>query len=66
MDDSEGLDSLASGVKNMAELEAIVSERNLKKQSETESTEIVEDSVKAKHMEARDRGMQFLRCWQMD
>ncbi|ENV9603884.1 TraI domain-containing protein, partial [Neisseria gonorrhoeae] len=61
MDDSEGLDSLASGVKNMAELEAIVSERNLKKQSETESTEIVEDSVKAKHMEARDRGMQFLR-----
>ncbi|EOF8637706.1 TraI domain-containing protein, partial [Neisseria gonorrhoeae] len=45
MDDSEGLDSLASGVKNMAELEAIVSERNLKKQSETESTEIVEDSV---------------------
>ncbi|EMS6333260.1 TraI domain-containing protein, partial [Neisseria gonorrhoeae] len=40
MDDSEGLDSLASGVKNMAELEAIVSERNLKKQSETESTEI--------------------------
>ncbi|ENV5033043.1 TraI domain-containing protein, partial [Neisseria gonorrhoeae] len=36
MDDSEGLDSLASGVKNMAELEAIVSERNLKKQSETE------------------------------
>ncbi|EMT1918342.1 TraI domain-containing protein, partial [Neisseria gonorrhoeae] len=52
MDDSEGLDSLASGVKNMTELEAIVSERNLKKQSETESTEIVEDSVKAKHMEA--------------
>ncbi|ENX2745686.1 MobH family relaxase, partial [Neisseria gonorrhoeae] len=50
MDDSEGLDSLASGVKNMTELEAIVSERNLKKQSETESTEIVEDSVKAKHM----------------
>ncbi|EPI7169834.1 MobH family relaxase, partial [Neisseria gonorrhoeae] len=49
MDDSEGLDSLASGVKNMTELEAIVSERNLKKQSETESTEIVEDSVKAKH-----------------
>ncbi|EPI8113834.1 MobH family relaxase, partial [Neisseria gonorrhoeae] len=37
MDDSEGLDSLASGVKNMTELEAIVSERNLKKQSETES-----------------------------
>ncbi|HHS1812602.1 TPA: MobH family relaxase [Neisseria meningitidis] len=37
MDDSEGLDSLASGAKNMAELEAIVSERNLKKQSETES-----------------------------
>lgn len=65
MDDSEGLDSLASGVKNMAELEAIVSERNLKKQSETESTEIVEDSVKAKHMEARDRGMQFLR-WLAD
>ncbi|ENX3518758.1 DNA-binding domain-containing protein, partial [Neisseria gonorrhoeae] len=64
-DDSEGLDSLASGVKNMAELEAIVSERNLKKQSETESTEIVEDSVKAKHMEARDRGMQFLR-WLAD
>ncbi|EPI7185602.1 conjugal transfer nickase/helicase domain-containing protein, partial [Neisseria gonorrhoeae] len=65
MDDSEGLDSLASGVKNMTELEAIVSERNLKKQSETESTEIVEDSVKAKHMEARDRGMQFLR-WLAD
>ena len=65
MDDSEGLDSLASGAKNMAELEAIVSERNLKKQSETESTEIVEDSVKAKHMEARDRGMQFLR-WLAD
>ncbi|EMU1168044.1 TraI domain-containing protein [Neisseria gonorrhoeae] len=65
MDDSEGLDSLASGVKNMAELEAIVSERNLKKQSETESTEIVKDSVKAKHMEARDRGMQFLR-WLAD
>ncbi|EMT1273994.1 TraI domain-containing protein [Neisseria gonorrhoeae] len=65
MDDSEGLDSLASGVKNMVELEAIVSERNLKKQSETESTEIVEDSVKAKHMEARDRGMQFLR-WLAD
>ncbi|HFB2941064.1 TPA: MobH family relaxase [Neisseria gonorrhoeae] len=65
MDDSEGLYSLASGVKNMAELEAIVSERNLKKQSETESTEIVEDSVKAKHMEARDRGMQFLR-WLAD
>ncbi|EPT3624876.1 MobH family relaxase [Neisseria gonorrhoeae] len=65
MDDSEGLDSLASGVKNMTELEAIVSERNLKKQSETESTEIVEDSVKTKHMEARDRGMQFLR-WLAD
>lgn len=65
MDDSEGLDSLASGVKNMAELEAIVSERNLKKQSETESTEIVKDSVKAKHMEVRDRGMQFLR-WLAD
>lgn len=65
MDDSEGLDSLASGVKNMTELEAIVSERNLKKQSETESTEIVEDSVKAKHMEVRDRGMQFLR-WLAD
>lgn len=65
MDDSQGLDSLASGAKNMAELEALVSERNLKKQSETESTEIVEDSVKAKHMEARDRGMQFLR-WLAD
>lgn len=65
MDDSQGLDSLASGAKNMAELEALVSERNLKKQSETESSEIVEDSVKAKHMEARDRGMQFLR-WLAD